>query len=73
VARREPQRCRGSVVAANLLLDRIAEDPANAAVFGSKVREHQRALAVLGEQVVGDAIALARRPVTVERDRALTV
>jgi hypothetical protein len=38
-----------------------------------EVREHQLALAVLGEQVVGDAVALAGRPVPVELDRALTV
>jgi hypothetical protein len=39
----------------------------------SKVGEHQLPLAGVGEQVVSDAVALARRPVPIEHDRALTV
>src|SRR6202020_31891 len=39
----------------------------------NEVREHQFALSVLGEQVVGDAVALAGCPVPVKLDCALTV
>jgi hypothetical protein len=39
----------------------------------SKGSDEQLALAALGVQVVGQSIALAGRPVAIERDRALTV
>jgi hypothetical protein len=39
----------------------------------SEVRDHQLALAVVGEQVVGDAIALAGRSVVIEGDCGLAV
>ena len=55
----------------------LCEQPGTVAlderVAVAKPRDHQRALALVGEQVVRDAVALAGRPVAVERDGALAI
>ena len=67
--------CRGWVMSAGLVL---AATSASAQVSNGQIvvpdeGGHQLALAVIGEQVMGDAVALAGRAITVERDRALAV